>query len=185
MRPRLLTACLLAATLGACVRPAYADNDIVQFGNHIRIEPGQTVHDTVCFFCGVDNEGTVQGDIVVFFGDVHINGHANHDVVSFFSDVTADADSTIGEDLVNFFGSVRLGDRVSVGKDTVAMFGSYHVAPSATIGGDRVVQPAWLFWGPLLLLVLVIYLVVHEYRNYRRRLYLRGYPFPPPPPPPR
>ena len=89
--------------------------------------------------------------------------------------------STIGNDLVSMFGSIRLGENVSVGKDLVAMFGGLRAASTVTVGGDRVVQPGWILWGPLLIIALVIIVVVREYRSYRRRLYLRGYPFPPKP----
>ena len=181
LRFRVLAICLAAAALAL---PACAQRDLVQFGSSIRVAPGETVHDTVCFFCSVDNSGTVKGDIVVFFGNVHLAGDANHDVVDFFGSVRADDNSSIGEDLVNFFGSVRLGDNVTVGKDMVSMFGSYQSASTARNGGDRVIQPAWLFWGPLLVLFLVFYVVVHEVRGRRQReLYMRGYPMPPPPPP--
>jgi len=181
MRLRLFAMCLMAAALAL---PARADNDQVQFGTAIHVSPGQNVHDAVCFFCSVDNRGTVQGDIVVFFGDVHLAGNANHDVVDFFGSVRAEDNSSIGQDLVNFFGSIRLGENVTVGKDMVSMFGSFQSASTATNGGDRVIQPAWLFWGPLVFLFAIIYFVGHEVRSYRRRqLYMRGYPMPPPPPP--
>jgi hypothetical protein len=179
MRHRLLNACLLAAALGVFATPAFAKNDVVQFGSNIHVDHDASVHDAVCFFCSVDDQGTVEGDIVVFFGDVHIASSANHDVVNFFGTVKADNDATIGNDLVSMFGSIRLGENVSVGKDLVAMFGGLHAAPTVTVGGDRVVQPGWILWGPLLIFGLVITLVVREYRSYRRRLYLRGYPFPP------
>ena len=182
MRLRLLALCLLAA---AFALPARADRDQVQFGSSIHVAPGETVHDTVCFFCSVDDRGTVQGDIVVFFGDVHLDGIANHDVVDFFGSVHADDNSSIGQDLVNFFGSIRLGNNVTVGKDMVSMFGSFQSADSAVNHGDRVIEPAWLFWGPLVALFLLVYFMVHELRAYRRRqLYMRGYPPPPPPPRP-
>jgi|NGEPerStandDraft_6_1074524.scaffolds.fasta_scaffold110540_1 hypothetical protein len=181
MRQRLLNACLLAAVLGLFALPAFANNDIVQFGSSIHVAPDSSVHDAVCFFCDVDDRGTVQGDIVVFFGSVHIAGNANHDVVNFFGTVKAEDNSTIGNDLVSMFGSIRLGENVSVGKDLVAMFGGLRAASTVTVGGDRVVQPGWILWGPLLIIALVIIVVVREYRSYRRRLYLRGYPFPPKP----
>ena len=78
------------------------------------------------------------------------------------------------------FGSVRLGEDVSIGKDLVAMFGGVRVAESVSVGGDRVVEPAWLFWGPLLIIALVVILVVREFREHRRRAFLR-YPIPPRP----
>jgi len=56
------------------------------------------------------------------------------------------------------------------------MFGSMRAAQPASfmIGGSRVVEPAWLFWGPFLAVGLGIYFVVHEFRGYRRRRLL-GY----------
>jgi len=173
MRLRLFALVLAAVALGAS--PAFADKDNVQFGSSIRVGPDQTIHDAVCFFCSVENHGTVNGDIVVFFGNVHIDGHANHDVVNFFGRVTAEDNSSIGQDLVNFFGGVRLGENVTVGKDIVCMFGSFRAASTASNGGDRVVQPAWLFWTPLLVLFLIVYVIVHEIRaQRRRRLYMAG-----------
>ena len=163
---------LLTAVLA---RPARADSDTVEFGSSIDVHDKETVHDAVCFFCSVNLDGEARGDIVVFFGSVHINGRAHHDVVNFFGNVTVGNDASIGHDLVNFFGSVRLGDNVTVGKDTVVMFGSMHAASSASYGGSRVLEPAWLFWGPLITLFLVIYFVVHELRGYRRRRWMRVY----------
>ncbi len=179
MLHRLLTACLLATALGSSATSAFANRDVVQFGSNIHVERGTSVHDAVCFFCSVDNQGTVEGDTVVFFGNIHIAGNANHDVVNFFGSIKAEDDSTIGNDLVSMFGSIRLGENVSVGKDVVAMFGGLRAAPTVTVGGDRVVQPGWIFWAPLLIFAVVIILVVREYRSYRRRLYMHGYPFPP------
>ena len=179
MRLRLRHPGLFIAVLAAFALPAHASKDVVQFGSNIEIAPDATVHDTVCFFCNVDDRGSVEGDIVVFFGNVHIDGHANHDVVNFFGSVTAADNASIGNDLVNFFGGVRLGENVTVGKDMVAMFGAVRTASSATVGGDRVVQPAWLFWGPLLVLILVVYVIVREIRNQRQRQFARRYPFPP------
>jgi len=179
MRLRLRHPGLFFAVLAAFALPAHASKDVVQFGSNIEIAPDATVHDTVCFFCNVNDRGSVEGDIVVFFGNVHIDGHANHDVVNFFGSVTAADNASIGNDLVNFFGGVRLGENVTVGKDMVAMFGAVRTASSATVGGDRVVQPAWLFWGPLLVLILVVYVIVREIRNQRQRQFARRYPFPP------
>jgi hypothetical protein len=185
MRPRLLATILLAAAVGASAIPAFADKDNVQFGSTIRVSPGETVHDTICFFCSVDDRGTINGDVVVFFGDVRIDGKANHDVVNFFGDVTASEGSSIGQDLVKFFGSVRLGDNVTVGKDIVCMFADFRAGENVTNGGDRVVQPPWLFWTPLLVLMLILFVIVHEIRqSRRRRMYMAGYPFPPQPPRP-
>ncbi len=182
MRFRLLCICLLSAAFVALATPAFANNDVVQFGSNIRVEPGDTVHDAVCFFCSVEDRGTVGGDIVVFFGGVHIDGHANHDVVSFFGNVRAENNAVIGHDLVSMFGGIHLGDNVTVGQDMVAMFGGIHQSSSASVHGSRVIQPAWIFWGPLCLIFLVVWFIVHEVReSHRRRMYPPpGYPMPPP-----
>lgn len=178
VHPRL-SFCLLAAALAAASVPAYADHDAVQFGSNIHVAADEQVHDAVCFFCNVRVDGKVTGDIVVFFGKIQLNGDAQHDVVNFFGKVTAEDHANIGNNLVSFFGVIRLGENVSVGKDMVAMFGSVRTAESVTVGNNRVVQPGWVLFLPLLFLLGIIFLIVHEYRAYRRRLLLRGYPFPP------
>lgn len=183
MRRRLFYLCLLTAALGALALPAHASKDEVQFGSTIHVSRDATIHDAICFFCDVDADGTVEGDIVVFFGDVHIANAANHDVVNFFGSIKADDNAHIGNNMVSMFGSVRLGEDVSVGKDMVAMFGGVRTGESVTVGGDRVVEPAWLFWGPLLFLALLVYFIVHEVRSHRRRVFMR-YPVPPSPPRP-
>ena len=158
------------------VKSARAEQDRVQFGSGIHVAAGDSIKDAVCFFCSVDAEGTVDGDIVVFFGSVHIAGHANHDVVNFFGTVTADDNASIGQDLVNFFGGVRLGENASVGQDVVVMFGGLHADDSVSIHGDRVVQPAWIFWVPLMLIASGIVFIVREFRVQRyRRMMMRGY----------
>lgn len=172
---RLLGIALCALLTVMLATPARASQDIVQFGSTIDVPQKDSIHDAVCFFCSVNVEGTVNGDIVVFFGDVRIQGKANHDIVNFFGEVTAGDDTSIGHDLVNFFGGVRLGENVTVGQDTVVMFGSLRGAESTNYGGSRVVEPAWLFWGPVLAVGLGIYFVVHEFRAYRRRRLLGVY----------
>ncbi len=181
MKRRLFSLCLLMAVAGVLAIPAHASKDEVQFGSAIHVPRDASIHDAVCFFCDVDADGVVEGDIVVFFGDVHIGNAANHDVVNFFGTIKADDDARIGQDMVSMFGSVRLGEGVSIGKDLVAMFGGgLSAAESVSVGGDRVVEPAWLFWGPLLAMALVIFWVVREVRMHRRRAYIR-YPIPPRP----
>jgi hypothetical protein len=181
MTRRILAFLCLGIALAVAAKPARADGDQVQFFSNIEIPADSSVHDAVCFFCSVDIQGTATGDVVVFFGNTHIAKESNHDVVNFFGRVTADDNASIGNNLVSFFGNVRLGENAHVGEDLVAMFGSLHLGDGASIEGDRVVQPAVFFFGPFILLVLVIVLVVREYRAYRRRLFLRGYQFPPRP----
>ena len=180
MKHRLFCLCLLIAVAGALAPTAHASKDEVQFGSTIHVPRDASIHDAVCFFCDVDADGTVEGDIVVFFGDVHIGTAANHDVVNFFGRIKADDNTHIGQDMVSMFGTVRLGEDVSIGKDLVAMFGGVQVAESVSVGGDRVGEPAWFFWGPLLVIALVVILVVREFRAHRRRVFMR-YPIPPQP----
>lgn len=179
MRLRMSGFMLIALFLAGFAVSAHASRDIVQFGSNIEVGPEASVHDTVCFFCSVNNRGTVEGDIVVFFGNVRIDGHANHDVVNFFGSVNVADNSTVGKDLVSMFGSVRLGDNVSVGKDLVAIFGGIRAPENVIVGGNRVVQPGWVFWGPFLIFAVVLILIVREIRSHRRRAYLRGVPYPP------
>jgi hypothetical protein len=179
MRFRLNTALLAVLGLGLLAGPlaatAHAERDRVQFGSTIDVPKGDTAHDTVCFFCSVNVQGTVTGDIVVFFGSVHVDGQANHDVVNFFGETRVADNSAISHDLVNFFGGVRLGENASVGQDMVIMFGDLHAPANATNGGSRVIEPPWLFWGPFLFIFAGIFLGVGEFRSYRRRRFLRGY----------
>lgn len=178
---RVLAIVLLGAAFAAASKPAHAEQDAVQFFSNIEVSPGSTVHDAVCFFCSVNIEGKATGDVVVFFGNTHIANDAQHDVVNFFGNVTADDNASIDHDLVSMFGSIRLGENVHVGQDLVAMFGTLHTGDGVSVSGDRVVQPAFIFFGPLIFLTLVVILIVREFRAYRRRLFLRGYQFPPRP----
>jgi len=175
MMRRMLAVCLLAAACLAAATPAHADSDRVQFFSNIDVGSDTAVHDAVCFFCNVNILGEVKGDVVVFFGSIHIAGHADHDVVNFFGSISADDDAQIGKDMVSFFGLVQLGENVSVGKDLVAMFGIVRTADSVSIGHDRVAFPGWFLFGPLIPVVLIIWLIVHVVRSNRRRMY----PYPP------
>jgi len=179
MTRRILTVALLCAAIASA--PARAEQDAVQFFSNIEIAAGSQVHDAVCFFCSVDDEGKVTGDIVVFFGNVHIASSAQHDVVNFFGRVTADDNASIDHDLVSIFGRIRLGDNVHVGEDLVAIFGTLHAGEGVTVERDRVVQPAILFYGPLIFLVVILVLIVREIRAWRRRQFLRAYGYPPQP----
>ena len=181
MHRRWLASCLFGAALAVASAPARADQDAVQFFNDIQVTPDAPVHDAVCFFCSVHADGDIKGDVVVFFGDVRLNGQVRHDVVNFFGSVTASDDSSIGGDLVSFFGSVRLGENVRVAKDVVAMFGTVHAPESVSIGKDHVIFSPWLFFGPLLVIFLVIFFIVHEVRVHRQRQFMQQYPVPPPP----
>jgi hypothetical protein len=182
MTQRLFSAFLLASVMVLAATPARAEKDRVQFGSNIVVPEGQSIHDAVCFFCSVNAKGDIDHDVVVFFGNVHISHESKHDVVVFFGTVSAEDDAAIGHDLVNFFGTTRLGENVSVGGDAVVMFGGLRAADSANIAGSRVSQPAWVFWTPLIVLGIIITLIVHEVRSYRRRRYFAAYGYPPIPP---
>jgi hypothetical protein len=171
----IFSAALLALTLVVFSTPAHAAQDVVHFGSSIDVGANEDIHDAVCFFCSVNVQGTVNGNIVSFFGTVRIAGHAKHDVVDFFGDVKMAEDSSIGHDLVNFFGSVSLGENATVDRDAVVIFGTMRSASTASFGGNRVVEPAWIFWGPFLLIFSGVYFLVHEIKGYRRRRFLRIY----------
>ncbi|MGO9336543.1 MAG: hypothetical protein ACLPY1_03445 [Terracidiphilus sp.] len=174
----ILTLSLLCAVFAPAAR---AEHDEVQFFSNIHVGPDSTIHDAVCFFCSVDIEGKATGDVVVFFGNTHIASEAQHDVVNFFGKVTADDNATINHDLVSMFGRIRLGENVHVGQDLVAMFGTLNTGDGVTVDGDRVAPPAIVFYAPMIFLVVVIILIVREFRAYRRRVFLRSYGFPPQP----
>jgi predicted acyltransferase (DUF342 family) len=178
---RIFACLLLLAAFAIAATPARAENDEVQFGSDIRVGPDSTIHDAVCFFCSVNIEGKATGDIVVFFGSVHVSGDAQHDLVNFFGSTKVADNASVDHDLVSFFSELSLGENVHIGEDLVSMFGTLDAARSVTVEGDRVVQPAWLFFGPLAVLISIVYFIVHEVREHRRRVYMR-YPFPPPPP---
>jgi hypothetical protein len=179
MHRRLLAVCLFGAALAVAAAPAHADQDAVQFFNNIEVTQDAPAHDAVCFFCNVHVDGEVKGDIVVFFGNVRLDGQAHRDVVNFFGNITAADNSSIGGDVVSFFGSVRLGQNVTVTKDLVAMFGTVHTPSSVSIGHDHVVFSPWIFFGPLMVIFLVILVIIHEVRVSRQRRFAQAYPLPP------
>ncbi len=183
MHRRVLALCLFGGALALAASQARAESDAVQFFNNIQVTPDAPVNDAVCFFCNVDAHGDVKGDIVVFFGNVRLDGHAHQDVVNFFGSVTAADNSAIGGDLVSFFGSIRLGENVRVNQDMVAMFGTVRNSASVSIGQDHVVFSPWILFGPLLIISLIVFVIVHEVRAHRERRFMQQFPVPPPPRP--
>ena len=177
----LLAVALLGAAFAAAPAPVHAQRDSVEFFSNLHVGPDETVHDAVCFFCNARIEGKASGDVVVLFGAIHLSGQAQHDVVSLFGSVRADSNSSIQHDFVSLFGTVRMGDNVTVGHDMVTMFGSLHAPASLTVGGDRVFLSNWIFFGPLLVIFLVIWLIFHEIGAHRRRWAPGVYPPPPQP----
>lgn len=185
MTQRLLAAGLLAGLIAAAPVPARANSDIIHLLSDIHVTPDTPVHDAICFFCSIRNDGTISGDTVVFFGSVHISGTSERDVVGILSTVRVNENASIGGDLVTIFGNVRLGENASVGRDTVSVFGSIRAPASVRVGGQRVAIPAIVFWGPILLFILIIVLIVNAVRSRKRRWPMAGYPPPPVDPGPR
>ena len=134
--------------------------DVVQFGNDIVIHDGEEAHDTVCFLCSIEVDGTVHGDLVAFLGNIRVRGHAEHDAVA-------------------FLGNITLGDNASVEQDVVVFAGSLHTGNGSMIGKDRVVFPVFVLLLPLLFFSGFIGLIVWAIRAliYRNR---PVYPMPPP-----
>lgn len=179
MSGRFLVLCLFCAGLLAAATPARASQDVVRIFENINIGPGESVHDAVCIFCSIHVQGEVEGDTLAVFGSVHLNGQAHHDVVAVFGGVTAGDNSSIGGDLVSIFGAVHLGDHVTVGKDMVSIFGPLHAPGSVSVGKDRVAISPWIFFGPLLIVLFAIVLIVYEVQAHRRRQFFQNYPLPP------
>lgn len=181
MQSRMLAVCLFVAALAVAAAPARAEDDAVQFFNNIQVTPDAPVNDAVCFFCNADAHGDVKGDIVVFFGNIRLDGQAHQDVVNFFGNVSAADNSSIGGDLVSFFGTIHLGENVRVNQDLVAMFGIVQSPSSVSVGQDHVVFSPWILFGPLLVIFLIVFVIVHEVRARRERRFLQQFPVPPPP----
>ena len=179
MKNRLLLFCLLAAAIFGCCAAAYAKDDAVHIGRSIHIASDEQVEDAVCIFCSIYIDGKVTGDTVAIFGRIHLAGDAQHDVVNIFGRVTAEKGASIGGDLVGVFSAVRLDEGVSVGHDVTNVFGSLKTADSVSLNGDRTYLPAYIFFGPLGILVLVIFFIVREIRVIRARAYMRRFGPPP------
>jgi hypothetical protein len=158
-RGRLALMALLFS-LCACVSARAEGRDIVEFGNDIVVHEGEEAHDTVCFLCSIEVDGTVHGDMVAFLGNIRVRGHAERDAVA-------------------FLGNISLGENASIDRDVVVFAGSLHNGPGSSIGNDRVVFPRFLFLMPLAVLAGIIALIVWAIRSlaYRDR---PVYPMPPP-----
>jgi len=156
----LLGVLVLLFCVSASVRAHAEGRDVVEFGSDIVVHEGEEAHDTVCFLCSIEVDGTVHGDMVAFLGNIHVRGHAERDAVV-------------------FLGNITLGENASIDRDVVVFAGSLHNAPGSSIGNDRVVFPVFLFFFPLLILAGIIVLIVWAIRAlvYRDR---PVYPMPPP-----
>jgi hypothetical protein len=155
-----LAALMLLLCLGTPLAARAEGRDIVEFGNDIVVHDGEEAHDTVCFLCSIEVDGTVHGDMVAFLGNIRVRGHAERDAVV-------------------FLGNISLGENASIGRDAVVFAGSLRNAPGSSIGNDRVVFPFLLFFVPFLVFAGIIVLIVWAIRAlvYRER---PVYPMPPP-----
>ena len=160
---------LLLAGSALLTQPAEAEGDAVEFGSTIHVAATDSLHDAVCVFCSVEDEGVVTGDIVAIFGSVHISGEARHDVVSVFGGVHLEDGATIEHDAVSVFGNTRIGRHAKVGHDLVNIFGQLHVDTSASVYGNKVSQPFFFFWTPLVVLGGIIFALVQISRSRRYR----------------
>ena len=179
MRIRFLGLCMLVAALFAAAPIAHADENAVHFFDDIRVPANSSAHDAVCFFCGVDADGEINGNLVVFFGHIRLASAAHHDVVAFFSTVTVAENASVANNLVTFFSSVRVAPNVSVGNDMVSMFSSVHAADSVSVHGHNVLFSIWIFALPVLLIAVIVRAIVHAIRERQYRAYAANYPPPP------
>jgi hypothetical protein len=154
--------CILIAFLcfGATGMARAEGRDVVEFGNDIVVHEGEEAHDTVCFLCSIEVDGTVHGDMVAFLGNIRVRGHAERDAVV-------------------FLGNITLGENASIDRDVVVFAGSLRNAPGSSIGNDRVVFPVFLLFFPFLVFAGILVLIVWAIRSlvYRDR---PVYPMPPP-----
>jgi hypothetical protein len=158
--PSRLVVMLLLICAGIPIAAHAEGRDIVEFGNDIVVHEGDEAHDTVCFLCSIEVDGTVHGDMVAFLGNIRVRGHAERDAVVFLGDIT-------------------LGENASIDRDVVVFAGSLHNAPGSSIGNDRVVFPMVLFLLPFLIFAGIIFLIVWAIRALTDRN-RPVYPMPPP-----
>ena len=64
----------------------------------------------------------------------------------------------------------------------MTIFGPSHTASSVIVGGDHVGLSPWIFFGPLFVIFLMVYIIVHEIRSRRMCMPYPPYPMPPMPP---
>lgn len=158
---------------------AHAQRDAVQFASPLRIQQGSSMHDAVCFFCGLHADGDVNGDAVVFFGSVDLKATAHRDLIVLFGNVKLEDGATVNGDLVNFFGTVRLGENTRVGKDLIVFLGTKHASSSAVIGKENVVIPLWIALIPSTVFLLIVFGILMAIRGWQTRRAVVGYPLPP------
>jgi hypothetical protein len=170
---------MLCAMLFGYALPVRASEGTVQFFSNLNVPADGQVTDAVCVFCSITVDGKVTGDVVAIFGNVKLSGDAQHDVVNIFGNIQAEKGSSIEGDVVSVFGLIRLGERVTVGQDLTSILSSVDSADSAAVLGNRTIVPGYVFFVPLGILVLIVFVVVREIRAQKRMRALRGFPVPP------
>jgi hypothetical protein len=118
---------LLFLALWPVAARAGEDEDRVQFGKDIVLEPGRSATDLICFGCSIRVRGTVLGDAVAFGGNI-------------------DVDGSITGDAVAMGGAVRLGPTASINGDAVGVGGGVELAPGSKVQGE---VTSTTFLGPL------------------------------------
>ena len=98
---------ILLLCAGFCTAAHAEGRDVVEFGNDIVVHEGEETHDTVCFLCSIEVDGTVHGDMVAFLGNIHVRGHAERDAVVFLGNITLADNASIDRDVVVFAGSLH------------------------------------------------------------------------------
>ena len=117
------------------------DQERVEFGRNITVEPGQSTGDISCFHCSVYVRGNVNGDIAVFGGRVVVEG-------------------TVKSDIAVFWGSARLEEKAQVGGDVAVFGGNVRRAPTAALHGEVVSFGRGWVLLPILIMVAILWLVI-------------------------
>jgi hypothetical protein len=136
-----LTALILTLSLSSAALAEKADEDRVEFGRNITVNPGQSVGDVSCFNCSVHVRGMVNGDIAVFGGRVVVEGRVKSDIAV-------------------FWGTVRLEDGAQVGSDVAVFGGTIRRSPTATVRGEVMSFGRGWVLLPVLVLVAIVWLIV-------------------------
>ncbi len=136
-----LAALILTLALSTGALAQQADQERVEFGHNITVEPGQSTGDVSCFNCSVYVRGTVNGDIAVFGGRVVVEGKVKSDIAV-------------------FWGTVRVEDGAQVGGDVAAFGGAIRRAPTAAIHGEVVSFGRGWVLLPVIVMVVIVWLIV-------------------------
>jgi hypothetical protein len=135
------TTVILALALSTAGLAQQADQERVEFGRNITVEPGQSTGDVSCFNCSVYVRGTVNGDIAVFGGRVVVEGKVKSDIAV-------------------FWGTVRLEDGARAGGDVAVFGGAIRRAPTAAIHGEVVSFGRGWVLLPVVVLVVIVWLII-------------------------